>query len=868
MSNGQAGGVPPYSPTAEKAVIGSILLNNGALAEVKSIVDPHDFYVEAHRYVYQAMITMGVQNTPIDHVTLGTHLAKRDELAKIGGAMGLDDLTSAVSTSANAVHYAKIVQAKSSRRKMIVAARQVIDDAYEEKDDDRLDRSLKTLVEASKDTGGGQMPHSLLALGDAVLEGYKKIKDGFSGIPLPWESLNNMTMGMWAGTVTMFVARPGVGKCLRLDTLSYIPTTGQYKTIEQIVKDKDDVLTRKSDGSIVPVTPDAWLDMGTKECIRVEFDSGREMSQTPEHPMMTVDGWKRTDELSVGDYIEAVGIVPEPTEAISVRDEESTLIGMMLADGGVTQHQPSFTKGDRVIVEHVGKCCRVYDSELVQMTRGKDDDRYRINGVNFWKNWDGWGCDRSLSKNKTIPDRVFQYDNKSLAKFLGAFWSCDGSFPHIKGKNGRKDAWTAEVGLASKTLLEQLQRLFLRFGIHGRIRYKAVKLKGKVFDSWVYRVHSTSHDKFKKHIPMIGGKAESARHLENAINPNKDNIPVTPKLKVELLRIVNQFDDGARTARYDTMSAELGMTTRISVNKLYRRNTVSRRIFNAFIDAFDAEHLRHLTVNHWDKIVSIKNDGVHRVFDLTVMDGHAFVANDMVVHNTFLGILAAKHAYSKGHKVLLFSPEMLKEEIAERYFVLESGVSYDKVIKGALSDLQYPQLKNAVDRLREEKGLYILDRRDLLNRRNMEAAMRACEPELVCVDSIYSLKFKGDRRERAIAGIEWMIDASIEHNAAFCAFAQQNRGAELDEKKGGGSRLGTIALADEIAQDCHAAFALEQDRDMRDDRILRIKPLKVRRGSWGEDVEINWDFDKQIHDEIKREKKDDFDDGYDDDVPF
>lgn len=863
---GAEGQVPPYSQDAEIAVLGSILLNDKVIHVVDGIIEPSDFYVKAHRKIFEAMRGLANEGTAVDYVTLGNRLRATGDLEEIGGAIALSGLTDAVATSVNVDHYAGIVREAAAIRRVIYAAQTTVSSGLVANDVVVVADSVTAIVEASHYLARTRMPKSIFGLADGVIDLYKKVAGGYRGIPFPWPTLDAMTAGMWSKTLTMFVARPGTGKCLHANTLTYIPTTGQYKTIEQVVKDRNDVLTRNSDGSIVPVTPDAWLAMGEKECLRVKMYSGREMSQTPEHPMMTVDGWKRTDRIEIGDYVEAVGFIPEPTEVISVDDSESMLIGMMLADGGVTQGQPTFTKGDIVIVDHVRWFCLVHGSKLVQMTLGKADGRYRINGSSFWKKWDSWGCDRSLSKNKTIPDRVFQYDNESLAKFLGALWSCDGSFPFVGGKSGRKGSCTIEIGLASKVMIEQLQRLFLRFGIHGRVRHKNVKLQGKMFDSWVYKVYSTSFNKFRRMIPIIGSKASKAAKLLDSVNPNVDNIPVTPALKVELLRIVNQYGDTERVGRYDSMSRALGMTSRISVNKLYRRETVSRRIFGAFLDAFEAEHLRHLTVNHWDRVESVGFDGVHRVYDLTVDSSHAFVANDMVVHNTFVAIIAGRHAWLEDNRVLIVSPEMSKEEIAERFFVIESGVSYRDVIHGQLSDFALPLLENVVAKAPTLDNLWVMDAEDDLSPKGIEAAIRACRPHLVCVDSIYDLKIRGNRQERALGALEWMKGAAKRLDFACCGFAQQNRTAELSERKGGGSRLGTIALADEIGQDAHAVFALEQSKDDKADKVLKIRPLKLRRGQMSRDlIRCNWDFDAMKYDEIP-EDEDEFSD--DEEIPF
>jgi hypothetical protein len=140
---------------------------------------------------------------------------------------------------------------------------------------------------------------------------------------------------------------------------------------------------------------------------------------------------------------------------------------------------------------------------------------------------------------------------------------------------------------------------------------------------------------------------------------------------------------------------------------------------------------------------------------------------------------------------------------------------------------------------------------------------------LVVIDSIYDLQIKGERKDRLLGALDWMKTASKEYGFACVGAAQQNRIAELSEKKGGGSRLGTIALADEVGQDAHAVFALEQTKDMRDDKQMRIKPLKLRRGQGGgrNGVLVHWDFDAAHFDEVSTKDGSDYQDSSED-LPF
>jgi replicative DNA helicase len=52
----------------------------------------------------------------------------------------------------------------------------------------------------------------IFALGAGVKDEYSINESGKIGIPTPWPSMNSMTMGLYPGTNTWFLARPGTGK--------------------------------------------------------------------------------------------------------------------------------------------------------------------------------------------------------------------------------------------------------------------------------------------------------------------------------------------------------------------------------------------------------------------------------------------------------------------------------------------------------------------------------------------------------------------------------------------------------------------------------------------------------------------------------
>jgi replicative DNA helicase len=860
------GRVPPYDKSAEEAVLGAILLSGKAFPIVASIIEPSDFYIESHRRIFSAMQVLDSRGVAIDHVTLGNELITRGDMEKIGGPVALDGLTEACATTANVEHYANIVKKKCAVRRVIYCSQALVAEGYGDHDDERLTAAFAPLEEAVMALSRTRMPASLLAMGPQVLEMYDRVAHGYTGVPLPWPTINAMTSGMWPKTMTMFVARPGVGKCVRADTPILDPTDGIYRPIREVVRDGRMVLSRGNDGRIVSVLPDAFLYTGRKRCIQIRLASGRTISGTPEHPVMTVDGWRRLDEIAIGHHVETVRRVPEPIFPETPPDEEVILLAGLLAEGGYTSDSVSFSNQDPEMVSLVSGACDKYGIEL-RKTKGMRRCEWTVRwkrslgrGRDLGPNparvlLDKYGCGHRLAKEKMIPDRVFSLSNEKLALFLGVFWGCDGYV----------DRHDTGITLASEKMVRQIQQLLLRFGVLSNVAYNPVKLKGKVFDSWRLRVYSSTLEAFRSSIDPIVHRKQRALDETKMSNPNVDNVPMSSSIAARLREIVSACAPADRARRFRAMEAALGMRTAFSVSHLYRRDTVGRRTFAAFLDAFDCVEFRHLLENHWDEVVDWADDGEQDVYDLTVNGTHSFVANDIVVHNTFVAVIAARHAWQEGVRTLIVSPEMSKIEIAERFFSIHSTVSYLHMIKGTVGEYEMPRLQEASSICQAAEGLWIMDAEDDITPKGIEAAIRACRPGLVAIDSLYDLRIKGERRDKLLVALDWFKSAVKRFDLAGCGFVQLNRAAEVSEKKGGGVRLGTIALADEIGQDSHAVFALEQDKDMRADHWLKIKPLKLRRGvSATESVNVWWDFD--LMEFGQREDHDE--EGFKDDVPF
>ena len=137
--------VPPQNIEAEQAVLGAMLISKEAIAESAQILNPQDFYREAHRIVFEAMLDLSNRNQAVDNLTVIEQLNKTNQLEKVGGIAFVTALANTVPTAANVVFYAKIVKEKALMRHLINTATAIAAMSYEGADDadsimDKADR--------------------------------------------------------------------------------------------------------------------------------------------------------------------------------------------------------------------------------------------------------------------------------------------------------------------------------------------------------------------------------------------------------------------------------------------------------------------------------------------------------------------------------------------------------------------------------------------------------------------------------------------------------------------------------------------------------------------------------------------------------
>ena len=109
----------PYLLEAEQYVLASILIDQKAISEVLSVLNPKDIYRDEHRYIFEAMKMLYQENIPIDVITVFEKLKEMKQAEFAGGLSYLTSLFGSIPNSLNAWYYAKIVREKSLLRQAV-----------------------------------------------------------------------------------------------------------------------------------------------------------------------------------------------------------------------------------------------------------------------------------------------------------------------------------------------------------------------------------------------------------------------------------------------------------------------------------------------------------------------------------------------------------------------------------------------------------------------------------------------------------------------------------------------------------------------------------------------------------------------------
>lgn len=202
----------PHNLDAEKATLGSALIDRDRIVEVANWLTPAMFYSHKHADIYAAMLHLFSQRTPPDTRTVSDELRKRGQLERVGGWEYVSDLTETVPTSAHISYYARLIESAAMRRLLIANSGKAAALAYNESmsDDEVRAGVLALITEAAiKRDDNGATP-----LGDMLNEELEECgKDHPPATSTGLYDLDEIIYGLTSeGRLITIAGRPGHGK--------------------------------------------------------------------------------------------------------------------------------------------------------------------------------------------------------------------------------------------------------------------------------------------------------------------------------------------------------------------------------------------------------------------------------------------------------------------------------------------------------------------------------------------------------------------------------------------------------------------------------------------------------------------------------
>jgi replicative DNA helicase len=210
--------LPPYSEEAERAVLGSILIEPDRVRSLcaERHVTADFFYLPAHRLLFEFLSGM---DTAIDLVTVGKTLKEAGRLDQAGGYAFLEGLIDSTPTSAHSEYYLEIIEELHRKRQIITLAEDAIDrchvggESTSQEIASSLSQAVVSAVDVSKPSDKADLVGSSLTLFDNAHRGI------VSGVPLPWAEFSRKVGGIQKRCVCPLLGRDGSGKSMLISKI-------------------------------------------------------------------------------------------------------------------------------------------------------------------------------------------------------------------------------------------------------------------------------------------------------------------------------------------------------------------------------------------------------------------------------------------------------------------------------------------------------------------------------------------------------------------------------------------------------------------------------------------------------------------------
>ncbi|MDX6682688.1 MAG: replicative helicase [Solirubrobacteraceae bacterium] len=856
------GVAPPHSLEAEQSVLGGILLSDRAMygLVIEEGLKSEDFYRDRHRVIYESMLVLYRESEPIDVLTVAEHLRSLGKIEEAGGKAAIDELTGGVPGLGGIRRYAQIVREHALMRRLLSTTYEIQASVLNHQGSPRdlVEQAERAMLEVAHDDRQKDFRTIDDILDDELKKMEKLSREGTSltGTPSGFRDLDEITGGFQPGNLIVIAARPSMGKCLKGSTLVYESWTGQRRRIDELVAlhesgDEVWVAAVGVDLRLRRARVSATFRNGVRPLFRVTTRLGRRTELTSNHPLLTLDGWKRVEELKPGARIGVPRNLPPAEQWQSMPDCEIVLLAGLIADGSLTGGTPRFIFGESSGVAHVVQAAtEEIGASWRAVRRSPTNANYTaslcgdgtVDGnpvTELCRRHGIWG---KRSEDKFIPDAIFGLDEHAIARFLGILYACDG---HIYATDRLRQVGYSTI---SERLARDVQHLLLRLGIVSCIR----TLKRAVYDGTVKvarEVRITGQagiERFCRLVDVLGKAPQAGRAIAGVRarrhGTNVDTLPIAIWDRVLAVKGAAPWAEVSRAAGHPP-----------NHNWHVRTRGLSRPQLEKIARWSADEELAQLATSDlwWDEIVSIEPAGEEETFDLTVPVHHNFVADDLVVHNSALVTnIAENAAIDHGRPVALFSLEMSETELAQRFVASQGRIKGDELRKGRVPDGKWPKILQAAAKL-AAAPIHIDDSSDvgIIEIRAKARRLHQQQPlGLIIIDYLQLMRPDGRVESRVQQVGEMSRGLKIlarELDVPVIALSQlsravETRGTSIDSKR---PLLSDLRESGSIEQDADlVAFIFREeyyDKDTERAGIADIIIAKHRNGAIG-DVELTF----------------------------
>jgi replicative DNA helicase len=218
-TNGKAAGiVPPQNLEAEESVLGAMMVSEATIEPVLLDIRLHseDFYRDRHRTIFEAIIRLNENASPVDVLTVSEALSQQGALDQVGGRDVVASLAAKVPAPGSAKHYAQIVKQNALMRRLDAAAKRIQQSVTERDGEptelvEQAERLLFQVAHEERSTDFSEIG-DILSIEIDKLEALSRGDAQVTGTPSGFRDLDAITGGFQPGNLIVIAARPAMGK--------------------------------------------------------------------------------------------------------------------------------------------------------------------------------------------------------------------------------------------------------------------------------------------------------------------------------------------------------------------------------------------------------------------------------------------------------------------------------------------------------------------------------------------------------------------------------------------------------------------------------------------------------------------------------